>query len=624
MTKHQKTELYKIITAAILFAAAMVTNGILLHEDASFWIRLLLYVPAYAVSGYEVLKNAAVNICHGEVFDENLLMAIASLGAFFVGECPEAVIIMLFYCVGELFQDVAVQRSRSSIKQLLTLAPNTANVIRDGEAVTVKAKEVKVGEIILVKPGEKVPLDGVISDGTSAFDTAALTGESLPQNKFTGDTVLSASVNLQNAVYIRVEKEYKDSTATLIQQTVENAIANKPKVDKFITRFAHYYTPIVVIAALVFAVAVPLIFGLDIKEWIYRGLMLLVISCPCALVISVPLGFFISIGHAAHNGILVKGCSTVELLKDTAIIAFDKTGTVTKGNFCVTKINAVDSNEKELCGIARAAEEFSNHPIAKAVCQAIEKDNDYTASDISEIPGKGITALVNGKKALLGNALLLEENGINALSPDAVGTILHIAFDGNYLGCIVISDEIKQSSVEAIQELKALGIDKTVMLTGDNRKTALAIAAECGINDVRPELLPTEKARAINELCSQKSKKGKLVFAGDGINDAPALTSADIGIAMGSSGSDMAIEVADAVIMDDSLKKLPFLIDISRRTVAIITQNIVFSLAVKAVVFALSVSGISNMWLAIFADVGTLVLAILNTMRIKQKKYKNK
>ena len=618
MKKHQKKELLKIIVSAILFVAAIITDKTALNESTHFLIRLALYMPAYLVAGFEVLKNAACNIIHGSVFDENFLMAIAGIGAFFVGECPEAVIIMLFYDVGELFQDVAVENSRSSVKELLTLAPETANVIRDGAIETVNARNVKQGELIVVKAGEKIPLDGTVTQGNTALDMSALTGESLPVNVCEGKSVLSASINIQNAITVKVEKEYKDSTATLIQQTVENAVAQKPKVDKFITKFARYYTPAVVIIAVFISLIVPLFSGNNFSEWIYRGLMLLVISCPCALVISVPLGFFISIGAAAKNGVLIKGCSTVEILKNASIAVFDKTGTITKGNFKVSEIYSENTTEEELKRIAVSIEKFSNHPIAKAICTEFCGSKAYDdLSDAEEIAGKGLAAVLNGEKILAGNKSLLESYGIDVTAPSAPGTAVHIARGDVYCGYILISDEIKNGAADAISDLKSLGIKKTVMLTGDNAATAKTIALKTGIDQAEAQLLPNQKAELVSELMNQKGKNEKLIFTGDGINDAPSITSADIGVAMGKSGTDIAIEVADVVIMDDKIQKLPYLIRLSKTTMRIITENIVVSLLIKAIIFALSIAGKSNMWFAIFADVGALILAILNTLRIR-------
>lgn len=617
MKEEQKQELLKLIISAILFVAAIIIDKTVLNEDTSFWIRLAVYIPAYLVAGFEVLKNAVTNIFHGEIFDENFLMAIAGIGAFFVGECPEAVIIMLFYGVGELFEDVAVENSRSSIKDLLTLAPETANVLRNGEIVNVNAKEVKQDEIIVVKAGEKVPLDGVVTEGSTAFDMSALTGESLPVNVGEGENVLSASINMQNAVSIRVEKEYKDSTATLIQETVENAVAQKPKVDRFITKFSKYYTPIVVISAVFISLILPFFTGNNFSEWIHKGLMLLVISCPCALVISVPLGFFISIGNAAKNGVLIKGCNTVEILKNASIAVFDKTGTITKGNFKVSDIYAVNVSEEELKRAAVSVEKYSNHPIAKAICTEFSDIKPLDISYTQEIAGKGLSAESGDSKILAGNRQLLLDNGIEPASPSTPGTAVHIAVNGTYCGYIIISDEIKNNAASVISELKSLGIKKTVMLTGDNAATANDIAQKTGIDVTEAQLLPNQKAQIVAELMKQKNKDEKLMFTGDGINDAPSITAADIGIAMGKSGTDIAIEVADVVIMDDRIQKIPYLMTLSKKTMRIIIENIVLSLLIKAIVFVFSIAGISSMWFAIFADVGTLILAILNTLRIR-------
>lgn len=623
MKKEQKTELAKILISAILFVIAIITDKFILPENINFVFRLIPYILSYIVVSYNVLKNAFINIIHGSIFDEQFLMTIAGIGAFFVGEYPEAVIIMLFYQIGELFQDSAVESSRDSIKDLLTLAPETANVIRGGETVTVKACDIDIGELILVKPGEKVPLDGIVISGNSTFDTSALTGESVPVNISENELVLSASLNMTNAVTVKVEKKYENSTATLITQTVEKAIEQKPKVDKFITRFAKYYTPIVCIMAVIVSVFVPLVFKLDISEWVYRGLMLLVISCPCALVVSVPLGFFISIGCAAKNGILVKGCSTMEIIKNATSVYFDKTGTLTKGNFAVNKINPQKIDEKGLLSFAASIEKYSNHPIAKAICTYAENTGILTdmaneLSDITEIPGKGITALYNEKQLLAGNTALLFDNGFSIEEIKKPGTVIHIAFGQDYLGYILIADEIKENSSKAIDKLYSLGIKNTVMLTGDNSLTAQNVAKRVGIRKVYAKLLPDEKYNIITDVMKQKEQHDKVIFVGDGINDSPSLSRADIGIAMGRSGTDIAIEVADIVIMDDDIEKIPYLIALSKKTMNIMMWNIVFSLTIKAIVFILSIFGISNMWFAIFADVGTLILAILNTLRIKK------
>lgn len=623
MKKEQKTELIKILISAIVFVIAIITDKFILSQNAGFVFRLIPYIAAYLIVSYDILKNAFINIIHGSIFDEQFLMAIASIGAFFVGEYPEAVIIILFYRIGELFQDSAVESSRDSIKELLTLAPETANVIRNGETLTVKACDVDIGELILVKPGEKVPLDGIIVSGYSTFDTSAITGESMPVNIGENGHILSASLNITNAVTVKVEKKYENSTATLITQTVEKAIEQKPKVDRFITRFAKYYTPIVCIMAVIVSLLVPLVFKLDISEWVYRGLMLLVISCPCALVVSVPLGFFISIGRAAKNGILVKGCSTMEIIKNASSVYFDKTGTLTKGNFVVSEIYSQNTDKNEMLLLAASIEKYSNHPIAKAICTYAENTGVLTdmaneLSDITEIPGKGISALYNAKQLLAGNAVLLFDNGFSIEEIKKSGTVIHIALGQDYLGYILIADEIKENSAEAINKLHSLGVKNTIMLTGDNDITAQTVAKNVAITEAYSGLLPDEKYNIVNDAMNQKSKNDKVIFVGDGINDSPSLSRADIGIAMGKSGTDIAIEVADAVIMDDDIEKIPYLIALSRKTMNIMMSNIIFSLAIKAIVFILSIIGISNMWFAIFADVGTLILAILNTLRIKK------
>ncbi len=618
MTKNQQTELIKIIISTAVFAIAIILDNYVLPEASPFWHRLLVYALPYIASSFDVLKNAAVNIFHGEIFDEEFLMALASIGAIAVGEFPEAIIIMLFYRVGELFQNTAVERSRLSIQDLLTLAPDTANIVRDGNIIPTNAEDVNVGDEILVKPGEKIPLDGIVTSGQTSIDTSALTGESIPQNAEVGNTVLSAGVNLTNAITLRVEKEYRDSTATKIAQTVENAISQKPKVDKFISRFAKLYTPIVCVAAVLVAFAVPAVLRQSFSPWIYRALMLLVISCPCALVISVPLGFFISIGSAAKNGILVKSCSTMEIIKSAKLALLDKTGTITKGNFEVSEIYAQNGDSNSLLCLAASVEKYSNHPIAKAICNKCTSPADIAYDNVEEIPGKGLCATAHGSTVLAGNAALMTQYQISCAQPQGTGAMVHIAKNNEYMGYILITDEIKPSSHEAIKQMKQLGVENIMMLTGDNATHAKAAAEKVGITNVYSQLLPDQKYSQLCNIMAVKPQKHKLMFIGDGINDAPALSRADIGIAMGKSGTDIAIEVADAVIMDDDIAKIPFLIRLSRKTMNIMTFNIVFSLFVKLIVFVLSIHGYSNMWFAIFADVGTLVLAIANTLRINK------
>lgn len=618
MKKKQKKELLQTAISAILFIIALIADKFILPDDTKFIFKLVIYAIPYIAIAWKVIKNAFINIIHGSIFDEQFLMTIASIGAFFVGECPEAVIIMLFYQVGELFQNTAVENSRESIRELLTLAPETANVVRNGEIINIKASKVDIGELILVRPGEKVPLDGIIVSGSSTFDTSALTGESVPVTVSENGHVLSASLNMTNAVTLKVEKKYEDSTATLITKTVENAIEQKPKVDKFITRFAKYYTPSICILAVAVAIIVPLLFNLSFSEWIYRGLMLLVISCPCALVISVPLGFFISIGSAAKNGILVKGCNTMEIIKNTSSVLFDKTGTLTKGNFAVSSIHSENGNNDELLSLAASIEKYSDHPIARAICEFAKDLPCHELNNVKEIPGKGIIANLDSKYLLAGNAVLLNDNGIAPASTPLSGTVVHIALDKKYMGYILIADEIKTNTPLAIQRLNDLGIKNTVMLTGDNEPTARDVAERIGVSKVHAQLLPDEKYAFVSNVIKNKTKHETVLFVGDGINDAPSLSCADIGIAMGKSGTDIAIEVADAVIMDDDIAKIPYLIELSKKTMNIMMTNIVVSLSVKSLVFILSVLGISNMWLAIFADVGTLILAILNTLRIRK------
>ncbi|MBE6838784.1 MAG: cadmium-translocating P-type ATPase [Ruminococcus sp.] len=609
MTKKQKKILLRIIVAAILFVAALFVPS----EYTA--VRLAAFLVPYFVIGWDILWKAIRNIFHGQIFDENFLMAIATVGAFFLGEYPEGVAVMLFYQTGELFQSCAVGKSRESISALMEIRPDYANVERDGKIETVDPDEVEIGEIIVVKPGERISLDGVIAEGTSMLDTSALTGESMPRDVADGDEVISGSVNISGVLRVRTTKTFGESTVSKILDLVENTSGKKAKAENFITRFARYYTPCVVIGAVLLAVVPSLIFG-NPSEWIGRALTFLVISCPCALVISVPLSFFGGIGGAARCGILVKGGNYLEALSKTGTVVFDKTGTLTKGVFRVTSICPEGMTENELIEIAALAESYSNHPISKSLREAYGKEIDNSRiSSTEEITGKGVSAVVDGKTVLAGNGKLMDSAGVEWNTPDATGTVVYVAVDGKYAGCIVISDEVKENSAKAISALKALGVRKTVMLTGDSKEIGESVAKTLGLDEAYTQLLPADKVERVEQLLSDNGKESRLVFVGDGINDAPVLSRADIGIAMGGIGSDAAIEASDIVLMDDNPAKIAKAIEISRRTVSIVNQNIIFALSVKGIVLVLGALGFANMWLAVFADVGVSVIAILNAMR---------
>jgi len=611
MTKKQKNVLIRIIVAGVL----LVTAALLPLEEKSL-LRLAAFLVPYFVIGYDVLWKAVRGIIHGQVFDENFLMCVATVGALFVGEYPEASAVMLFYQTGELFQSIAVGRSRKSISDLMDICPEYANVERDGQLEEVDPEEVELDSIIVIKPGEKIPLDGVIIEGSSSVDTAALTGESLPRSVKAGDEVISGCINQSGLLKVKVTKEYEDSTVTKILELVENSATKKAKSENFITRFARYYTPSVVIAAAVLAVLPPLILGGGWADWIHRALIFLVISCPCALVISVPLSFFGGIGGASKRGILVKGGNYLEALANAETVVFDKTGTLTKGSFEVTKIHTDSMGEDELLDLAAHAESYSDHPIAKSVCAKFGKEVDHgrITSD-EEISGHGIRAVIDGREVFAGNKKLMEQQSVSVPECGCRGTMVHVAADGGYAGHIVISDVVKETSAEAIKSLKENGVKQTVMLTGDAKSTAEEVANTLGLDKVYAELLPADKVEKVEELLKEKQEGSSLVFVGDGINDAPVLTRADVGIAMGSLGSDAAIEAADIVLMDDDPAKISLAMKIARKTVRIVRENIVFALGVKALVLVLGALGIANMWLAVFADVGVSVIAILNAMR---------
>lgn len=609
MSKGQKIDLVRILLAAVLWIVVW-----LLPLDGYF--KLIAFLVPYLVIGYDVLWSAVRNILHGQVFDENFLMAVASIGAFCVAQYPEAVAVLLFYQVGELCQGLAVGKSRKSIAALMDIRPDFARVLRDGKEETVDPQTVEVGETIIIKPGERVPLDAVITKGETAVDTSALTGESLPCDKHVGDNVISGSINLNGLIEAKVRTAYAESTVSRVLDLVENSAAKKARAEAFITRFAKYYTPCVVIAAVLLAVLPPLILKQSFSEWITRALTFLVVSCPCALVISVPLSFFGGIGGASKLGILIKGANDLEALSKVDTVVFDKTGTLTQGRFEVTAVHAQEMSEAELLDIAALAESYSNHPIALSIIKAHGGHLDKSrVSSIEESSGYGVTAVIDGKKVSVGNDKLMHRAGVQWKDCHLPGTTVHIAADGVYMGHIVISDTVKPDAKEAILALKNNGVRKTVMLTGDNKKNGEAVAAELGLDEAKTQLLPDEKVAAVEELLQQKPEKRTLAFVGDGINDAPVLARADVGIAMGALGSDAAIEAADIVLMDDRLTGLSKAMRISRKTMRIVHQNIVFSLLVKLAVLVLGALGIANMWFAVFGDVGVMILAILNAMR---------
>ena len=618
MTRKQKKALYRILSGAVLFLAAELIgqSGLL----KGIW-TLFPFLAAFLVVGCDVVMKAFRNMLRGQVFDENFLMSIATVGAFFTGSYGEGVAVMLFYQVGELFQSYAVAKSRRSISDLMNIRPDYANVERDGEVSSVDPEEVSIGEVILVKAGEKIPLDGEIVEGSSMLDTSALTGESLPREAEAGMEVLSGCVNMSGVLRIRVTKPFGESTVARILDLVENAGSKKSKSENFITKFARYYTPFVVIAAVLLAVIPPLATGGNFAEWIHRALIFLVISCPCALVISIPLSFFGGIGGASREGILVKGSNYLEALSQAEIVVFDKTGTLTKGSFSVAETEAVGRSKEELLELAAYAEMYSNHPISLSLREAYRKELDRSRVEhAEEIAGYGVRAEVDGITVYAGNEKLMKRQGIEYAVPFRAGTVVHVAADGQYAGYIRIADEIKPDAKKAVEQLKANRVKKTVMLTGDNQETAKAVAEELGIDEVRAQLLPGDKVEKLEELLNQVSPKGKLVFVGDGMNDAPVLSRADIGIAMGALGSDAAIEAADVVIMTDEPSKIAQAIKISRRTLGIVKQNIVFALGVKGFFLILGACGAANMWEAVFADVGVSVIAILNAMRALKKR----
>jgi Cd2+/Zn2+-exporting ATPase len=617
--ENSKAEYIRLGVGAAIYAVAMIFKF-------SFWPELILFLVSYILVGGEVLLTAIKNIGRGQIFDENFLMALATVGAFAVGEFPEGVAVMLFYQIGEIFQDLAVNRSRKSISALMDIRPDFANLKINEDIKRVSPEAVKVGDIIVVKPGEKVPLDGKIIEGESMVDTSALTGESVPRTIKTGDEILGGFINKNGVLTIEVSKVFGESTVAKILDLVQNASSKKAPTENFITKFARYYTPAVVISAVALAFIPPLfISGATFSQYIYKALVFLVVSCPCALVISIPLGFFGGIGGASKNGILVKGGNYLEALNNVEIVVFDKTGTLTKGVFKVTEINAEDKfNKEQLLEIAAYAESFSNHPIAASIVKSYDKEiNKDSIKNYNEISGNGIAVEIEGRKVLAGNSKLMDSNNIEYKNIQSIGTVVHIAVDKKYAGYIVIADEVKEDSKEAIKLLKAAGVRKTIMLTGDNKAVGEKVAGELGLDDVYSELLPQEKVEKLELLAGEKSSKGKLIFVGDGINDAPVLARADIGIAMGGVGSDAAIEAADVVIMTDEPSKIAEAINIAKRTRRIVMENIIFALGVKIIILILGAIGIATMWEAVFGDVGVALIAVLNAMRaLKVSKVK--
>ena len=621
MTKKQKKMLIRIIIAAVLLIALnfIPVKGIL---------RMILFLIPYLVIGYDILKKAGKGILNRQVFDENFLMAVATIGAIAIaiydrsGNFNEAVAVMLFYQIGELFQSYAVGKSRRNISELMDIRPDYANIEQDGKLERVDPDEVEIGTVIVVQPGEKVPIDGIVIEGTSTLNTSALTGESLPRETKVGDEIISGCINMTGVLKIRTIKEFGESTVSKILELVENSTSRKSRSEDFISKFAKYYTPAVCYGALALAILPPLVRMLAMGAapqwdmWIYRALTFLVISCPCALVISIPLSFFAGIGGASHEGVLVKGSNYLEAMSQTKYVVFDKTGTLTKGVFEVNGVHHSEMEEEKLLEYAALAESASSHPISRSIQRAYGKEIDRTrVSEIEEISGNGVTAKVDGKLVAAGNDKLMKRLGITPIACHSAGTIIHIAIDGKYMGHILISDVEKPTSKEAIRALKSAGIEKTVMLTGDAKRVADQVAEKLGLDEVYSELLPSDKVDQVERLLAEKPEKAKLAFVGDGINDAPVLGRADIGIAMGAMGSDAAIEAADVVLMDDDPLKIVKAIKISKKCIRIVYQNIIFALTIKAICLILGAIGIANMWVAIFADVGVMVIAVLNAIR---------
>ena len=610
MTKKQKKMLGRIVVSLVLYIAALLI-------PATRWMQLFLYLIPYAIIGWDVLWRAIRNIAHGQVFDENFLMALATVGAFLVQEEKEAVAVMLFYQIGELFQSYAVGRSRQSIASLMDIRPDYANVEQDGKLVSVDPDEVEIGQTIVVKAGEKIPIDGVVIEGSSSLDTAALTGESVPRDVCPGSEVISGCINLSGLLRVRTTKAFGESTVSKILDLVENSSAKKAKAENFITKFARYYTPAVVIGAVALAVLLPLFTDIAWTDSVHRALIFLVISCPCALVISIPLSFFGGIGGASRQGILVKGGNYLEALAKPEIVVFDKTGTLTEGAFRVTDVLPAKGTAAEVLEIAALAESFSKHPISASLREAYGKPLDTSrVSDVEELAGYGICAKVDGRQVLAGNHRLMERESISCPVHDTIGTVIYLAVGGSYAGCITIADEVKPDAAAAIRKLRGLGVRRTVMLTGDRRRTGEHVAQALGLDEAKCELLPADKVEAVEQLLESKSSRGVLVFVGDGVNDAPVLSRADVGVAMGGLGSDAAIEAADIILMDDQPSKLAAAIHIAKKTLRIVKQNIAFALGIKLLVLLLGAFGKANMWEAVFADVGVAVIAILNASRM--------
>ena len=614
-----KKRLYKIIISAVFFLIALVFKFKFLEFK---WINISIFLLSYIIVGAEILKKAFKNIIRGKVFDENFLMAIATIGAIVIGEYAEAVAVMLFYQIGELFQNYAVNKTRKSISSLVDSMPDYANLIKDGAEEKVDPDTVSIGDTIIIKPGEKIPLDGVVIEGNSMIDTKALTGESVPKTIHNGDEVLSGCINLDGIVKIKVTKEFEDSTFNRIIDLVENASSRKSESENFISKFARYYTPIVVIIALLIAIICPIIIKeVSITEWIYRALSFLVVSCPCALVISIPLSFFGGIGGASKHGILIKGSNYIEMLSKTEAVVFDKTGTLTEGVFEVQKILSHEITEEKLIEIAAYAENYSNHPIAKSIKIAYGKHIDIEKIvDIKEIPGQGISAKIEEKNVLIGNEKLMQENKIKYEKSEDIGTILYVAIDKIFAGSILISDKIKKDSEKTVRDLRKHGIKRTIMLTGDKKEVAENIAKNVGIDEVYFELLPEGKVTNLENILNNKTENKKVAFTGDGINDAPALALADIGIAMGALGSDSAIEAADVVILTDEPSKIVTAIKIAKKNMKIVKENIFFAIGVKILILILTALGITNMWWAVFADVGVSIISIINSLRMLSKR----
>ena len=615
MNKKQKKVLIRIIVAVALLI-------ILSFVPAEGWLQLALYMIPYLVIGYDILKKAVKGIMNRQVFDENFLMAVATVGAIALGDYKEGVAVMLFYQIGELFQSYAVGKSRRNISELMDIRPDYANIEKDGEVVQVDPDEVAIGTIILVKPGEKIPIDGIVTEGTSSLNTSALTGESLPRNAKEGDEVISGCINMTGLLKIKTTREFGESTVSKILELVENSSSRKSRSENFISKFARVYTPAVCYGAVALALIPPIVrmvfMGLpaDFGTWIYRALTFLVISCPCALVISIPLSFFAGIGGASKEGVLVKGSNYLETLSQTKYVVFDKTGTMTQGVFEVSGIFPAALSKEELIEYAACAESYSSHPISKSLQKAYGKEIDKNrVTEVTEVSGKGVTAKVDGRLVAAGNGRLMDQLGIPYTVCDQVGTLVYVAVGGAFAGCIVISDLLKPHAKEAISALKKAGVTRTVMLTGDTKRVADSVAAELGIHEVCSELLPADKVAKVEELLAKKSEKEKLAFVGDGINDAPVLSRADIGIAMGALGSDAAIEAADIVLMDDDPLKIAKAIKISRKCIRIVYENIYFAIGIKVICLILGALGIANMWAAIFADVGVMVIAVLNAIR---------